>query len=37
VNNLFDKEYYVRVRTAASGWATPGEGRQVTLQANYAF
>lgn len=37
VNNLFDKEYFVRVRTAASGWATPGDGRQVTLQANYAF
>ncbi|WP_306673834.1 TonB-dependent receptor, partial [Tahibacter caeni] len=37
VNNLFDKEYYTRVRTSASGWATPGEGRQVTLQANYAF
>lgn len=37
INNLFDKEYYVRVRTAASGWATPGEGRQVTLQANYSF
>ncbi|HSX61152.1 MAG TPA: TonB-dependent siderophore receptor [Tahibacter sp.] len=37
VNNLFDKEYYTRIRTAASGWATPGEGRQVTLQANYSF
>ncbi|WP_208113490.1 TonB-dependent siderophore receptor [Tahibacter aquaticus] len=37
VNNLFDKEYYVRIRTAASGWATPGEGRQVTLQATYSF
>lgn len=37
VNNLFDKEYYVRIRTNASGWATPGEGRQVTLQANYSF
>lgn len=37
VNNLFDKEYYTRVRTSASGWATPGEGRQFTLQANYAF
>lgn len=37
VNNLFDKEYFVRIRTAASGWATPGEGRQVTLQASYAF
>jgi catecholate siderophore receptor len=37
VNNLFDKEYYTRVRTAASGWATPGEGRQVTVQATYAF
>lgn len=37
VNNLFDKEYYTRIRTSASGWATPGEGRQVTLQASYAF
>lgn len=37
INNLFDKEYYTRIRTAASGWATPGEGRQVTVQANYSF
>ncbi|MBL8300602.1 MAG: TonB-dependent siderophore receptor [Rhodanobacteraceae bacterium] len=37
VNNLFDKEYYTRIRTSASGWATPGEGRQVTLQATYSF
>ena len=37
INNLFDKEYYTRIRTSANGWATPGEGRQVTVQANYAF
>lgn len=37
VNNLFDKEYYSRIRTQASAWATPGDARQVTVQANYAF
>lgn len=37
VNNLFDKEYYTRIRTQPSAWATPGDGRQVTLQASYSF
>jgi len=35
VNNLFDTKYYSRVRN--NGWATPGDRRQVTLTANYAF
>lgn len=34
-NNLFDKEYYIRVRN--NGWATPGDGRQVVLSASYRF
>ncbi|WP_226468878.1 TonB-dependent receptor [Luteimonas panaciterrae] len=34
-NNLFDKEYYLRVRN--NGWATPGDGRQVVLSASYRF
>lgn len=37
VNNLFDKEYYTRIRTQASAWATPGDARQVTVQATYSF
>ena len=36
-NNLFDKEYLVRVRTQEVAWATPGEGRSFTLTANYSF
>ena len=28
-NNLFDKEYYVRVRN--NGWATPGDARSLVL------
>lgn len=36
-NNLFDKEYLVRVRTQEVAWATPGEGRSFTLTANYNF
>ncbi|MFY2762650.1 TonB-dependent receptor [Arenimonas sp. MALMAid1274] len=35
VNNLFDKDYFVRVRN--NGWATPGEARSVMLTANLAF
>ncbi len=34
-NNLFDKEYYTRVRN--NGWATPGDARQVVLTATYRF
>ena len=34
-NNLFDKEYYVRVRN--NGWATPGDARSFVLSATYAF
>jgi catecholate siderophore receptor len=34
-NNLFDKEYYVRVRN--NGWATPGDARSLVLTATYAF
>lgn len=37
VNNMFDKEYYTRIRTSASGWATPGEGRTFIASANYRF
>lgn len=35
VNNLFDKEYYTRVRN--NGWALPGDRRNATLTANYRF
>ncbi len=35
VNNLFDKEFYQRIRN--NGWATPGEGRNAILSANYNF
>ncbi|WP_337186803.1 TonB-dependent siderophore receptor [Phenylobacterium sp.] len=37
VSNLFDKEYYTRVRTALAGWATPGDRRNATLTLNYRF
>ena len=42
VNNLFDEEYYDRVRTSAgtgsnSGGLVPGDGRSAMLTANYAF
>jgi catecholate siderophore receptor len=33
VNNLFDKEYYLRIRN--NGWATPGDARSATLTVNY--
>jgi catecholate siderophore receptor len=36
-NNLFDKEYLVRVRTQETAWATPGEARSFVLSANYNF
>ncbi|MFD0726200.1 TonB-dependent receptor [Lysobacter brunescens] len=35
VNNLFDKEYYTRIRN--NGWATPGDARSATLTATYRF
>lgn len=35
INNLFDKEYYTRIRN--NGWATPGEGRTVIASASYRF
>ena len=34
-NNLFDKQYFVRVRN--NGWATPGEARSLVLSASYRF
>jgi catecholate siderophore receptor len=34
-NNLFDKQYYTRVRN--NGWATPGDARSVVLSATYRF
>lgn len=42
VNNLFDEEYYDRVRTnlgttANTGGLVPGDGRSATLTANYSF
>ncbi len=35
VNNLTDEEYFTRIRN--NGWATPGDGRQVVLSANFTF
>jgi catecholate siderophore receptor len=35
VNNLFDKEYYTRIRN--NGWATPGEARSAVLTATFKF
>jgi catecholate siderophore receptor len=35
LKNLADKVYHTRIRN--NGWATPGDGRAVTLAANYAF
>ncbi|MBX3483657.1 TonB-dependent siderophore receptor [Phenylobacterium sp.] len=35
VNNVLDKEYYIRIRN--NGWATPGDTRNATLTANYRF
>ncbi len=35
INNLFDKEYYTRIRN--NGWATPGEERSATLTATLKF
>ncbi|MET1079249.1 MAG: TonB-dependent siderophore receptor [Pseudomonas sp.] len=42
VNNLFDEEYYDRVRTnlgslSNTGGLVPGDGRSATLTANYSF
>lgn len=35
VNNIFDEEYYTRIR--GNGWATPGEGFNTVLSAFYRF
>ena len=37
VNNLTDEDYLTRVRTSATGWATPGDARNATLTVNYRF
>jgi catecholate siderophore receptor len=38
VSNLFDEEYYERVRNnATNGWATPGAARQTTVSFTYRF
>ncbi|MGE0741786.1 MAG: TonB-dependent receptor [Hyphomonadaceae bacterium] len=38
VNNLFDEEYFERVRNnAGNGWATPGATRSATLSLSYRF
>jgi len=38
VNNLFDEDYYERIRNNANnGWATPGAARSATLTAAYRF
>lgn len=34
-NNLFDKQYFTRVRN--NGWATPGDARSLVLSATYRF
>ncbi len=33
VSNLFDEEYYTRIRN--NGWATPGDARAYTLTATW--
>ncbi len=35
VNNLFDENYFIRIRN--NGWATPGDARNVTFTAFYRF
>ncbi|WP_411834218.1 TonB-dependent receptor [Pseudoxanthomonas mexicana] len=35
LNNVFDKQYYTRVRN--NGWATPGDARSAVLTATYRF
>ncbi|MCC6921187.1 MAG: TonB-dependent receptor [Alphaproteobacteria bacterium] len=35
VKNVFDEEYYIRVRN--NGWAVPGDARQATLSVSYTF
>lgn len=35
INNLFDEEYYTRLRN--NGWAVPGDGRSAVLSATYSF
>jgi catecholate siderophore receptor len=35
VKNVFDKEYYIRVRN--NGWAVPGDARSAILSATYRF
>ncbi len=35
LKNLTDKVYYTRIRN--NGWAVPGDGRALTVTANYSF
>jgi catecholate siderophore receptor len=35
INNLFDKEYYTRIRN--NGWATPGDTRNLVVTINRRF
>lgn len=35
LNNVFDKQYYTRVRN--NGWATPGDAHSAVLTATYRF
>ncbi len=38
VNNLFDKEYYERIRNnSTNGWATPGAGRSAVFSVVARF
>ncbi len=37
VTNLFDEAYYTRIRTSASGWATPGDARSFVLSAEWTL
>ncbi len=37
ISNLTDEEYLTRVRTSATGWASPGDVRNATLTLNYRF
>lgn len=37
VRNLFDKAYFVSSHLHVARWVTPGQGRNVSLTANYRF
>ncbi|QBB69761.1 TonB-dependent siderophore receptor [Pseudolysobacter antarcticus] len=39
INNIFNKEYFTQLRSVSttSGWANPGTGRTVSLNANLKF